>query len=107
MTALRLETWYEFSRLKSGGYSKRLVMHCALYSPFQQCRLCGVWGVPKKVQYRPCCGHYPKRPEPIYCMGCWNKVRAIVRREEDAEFAAKAARKIVTEARKWQRKAVS
>jgi hypothetical protein len=102
--ALKLEYWYEFRRLKSGKYGKSLLMQTAWYSPWQQCRLCGIWGVPKKVQYRPCCYLWEKRREPIYCMGCWNKVRAIVRREEDAEFAARAARKIVTEARKWQRK---
>jgi hypothetical protein len=80
-------------------------MQYALYSPFQQCRLCGVWGVPKKVQYRTCCSLWQGRLEPIYCMGCWNKARTVERRREEAEFAAYAARKIVTESRKWQRKA--
>jgi hypothetical protein len=98
--ARKLELWYEFRRLKNGKYGKRPVMQSAWYSPFQQCRECGVWGVPKRVQYRPICFDVHKRLEPIYCMACWNRLRVIVRREEDAEFAACAARKIIREVRK-------
>lgn len=100
MRSTCLETWYE-PYLRKDGKSGHLVMHCAEYSPFRQCRRCGVWGSPRRVQYRTLCYHTEKRVEPIYCMGCWNVVRQVVRREEDAVFAAYAAGKIKREARKY------
>lgn len=99
MKALSLETWFEPRRLKSGE-DGALMEQRAWYSPIRKCEMCGRLGAPKRIQYRPLCYHAEKRQFPMYCMGCWNKVRRFVEIEKLIDFANYASRKIVREARK-------
>lgn len=90
------------------------------------CDLCGVVGVPKKIQYRSSCYGWHRRTKQDYkkehgnlkgyflstykegeggkntlCMGCWNKVRVIVKAQDEAEEIDKLKNKLNRERLKW------
>lgn len=90
------------------------------------CDLCGVMGTPKKIQYRSLCYDWHLRSKQDYkkeygnlkgyflstyrkgeggkntlCMGCWNKVRVIVKAQNEAEDIDRLKNKLNRERLKW------
>jgi len=66
-------------------------------SPVKQCGRCGVWGSTKKVQDR------WLLDTRCICMSCWNKVRPILKAEENLEECKKLANKLIREAQKCRK----
>ena len=78
-----LKRYYRRSILKNGKPGKRLLEDYHWYTPLFHCGLCGVWGSPRRVCYRGDCHSYGLGIDSAgatLCMGCWNKVRAQVRK---------------------------
>ena len=82
--------------LKSGKVSKNSKRIWGRpFIPLHVCELCSRIGTPKKVQHRPHCFSWDKSIEDqcgvvlktgLLCMGCWNKLRRIIKMQTDVEF---------------------
>jgi hypothetical protein len=67
-----------------------------------ECELCGFRSTPKKVSHRgdtfgwnfESRKDYTTKTKSTLCMGCWNKVRPIVKRQEEAEECRSIINKI-------------
>lgn len=98
--------------LKSGKVSDRWEwLPGNPYTPLHLCDLCSKISTPKKIQYRPMCykwdadnrkRYWEGRQSGILCMGCWNKVRHIVKREEEVEQSRLLINAINREVKKCQ-----
>lgn len=72
----------------------------------RKCDLCGKVSTPKKVQHRPLVWRWDKHKndysdsKSTLCMGCWNKTRRLVERQEKLDELIKLQRKILREVAK-------
>ena len=74
------------------------------------CEVCGKTSTPKKVHYRSgvSCWNYINMKEfsptkDTLCMGCWNKLKPIVKRQNEAKEIKRLINKLLRESRKWQK----
>lgn len=80
-------------RLKNGAWSKRTYPEIIEFTPLNKCDICGKVSTPKKVNCRTDCYHWYTNTRydngynymNILCMPCWNKVRSIMKKEEEAK----------------------
>lgn len=96
-STIQLASYWEPS-LRKDGKPGRLIQHAHWYTPLRTCGRCGKVGVPKKVQYRSLC--HQGGSSGMLCMGCWNVIRPIVKKQVDSNFIRWAIGKIQREARK-------
>jgi hypothetical protein len=98
-------TWfyceYEPVLLKNGKPGKRIRFVHFHYTPINYCDVCGKFGRPKKVQERNGVwgwnipkGDYSSKSKNMLCMGCWNVVRALKKRERESDELRKFINKL-------------
>ncbi len=106
------ENGYWFNFCKKGNHSfKRAEFWGNPVTMLNECALCGKKSTPKKVHCRN--GVYGWNREHrkdfsfinknTLCMGCWNKVRVVVKRKEQADEIRRLTGKLYREALKWQK----
>lgn len=98
--------WERYRR--KDGTPGRLIEGVTHYSPLFVCELCEKLGPKKKIQYRNDCYLYEHRDRyrsgtPLLCMGCWNKIRPLVKRIREAQENDKLIRKMKRELRELER----
>lgn len=105
------ELW--LSKLKNGGWGKKVYIRDPDASWLRNCDLCGLLGGRKKVTYRSDVYGWDTAPDFIgiskccLCVGCWNKARAIYREYWEAKNAALMARRcqrLIGEKNGWRNK---
>ena len=94
------------------GKPGRLVQVSRAYTPLNTCDLCGKIGTPKKVCVRSKIfawngemryGFRYGDANNMLCIGCWNKVKAIVKKQDEADECRTILRQIqrrITDERK-------
>ena len=103
--------WYNFC--KKGNMSwARAIYERNPFTELRTCDLCGKTSTPKKVQYRSLCirwnvddkkHDFETRGKDTLCMGCWNKVRIVVKRQNEVETNRRLINKLNRERLKWQK----
>ena len=95
---------YGFRKLKCGEYGKQLNGLFIDYCPLYECKSCLITGSGQHIRYRGeihgWCG-LNFGYTPVLCMSCWNKARAIIRKEDQI----KEIPKLLTDLRRAIRKA--
>lgn len=97
--------------LKNGKFGKRF--DCVVYTPLNNCELCGLLGTPKKVSHRWDVygwdlnmnekAESPGLHKCLFCTGCWNKVKPIAKAKKEAREIRYLTGKLYRETLKWQK----
>lgn len=109
----QVERCWTFPLTKAGKPRKRGECEYAWFTPLLTCQLCGFFSTPRNVRDRDDCYQYDHRPDhqrdqlrfnyemkvgnwgtPTLCTGCWNKVRAIIRRVDELRDLHTLVRKL-------------
>ena len=93
--------WHQYIR-KDGKPGRWYQVPGPEYTPLNKCDVCGLVSTPKKVQTRndvygwnrESRKDYLAPPRNMLCMGCWNRVRALVRRKDETSEIGIAIRKL-------------
>ena len=101
---------YELRVLKSGKLSKRVYSIFIPYTEINVCEVCGKIGTPRRVTIRNDVWGWNRESKEDYvtepkmgmlCVGCWNRVRTLVYREDKIDeirsFIKKLERTIANE----------
>lgn len=107
--ALNME--WVFCKRKDGSTGRRMQMVVYEYTPLNTCELCGKTSTPKKVCYRSDISGWNREhrndfaaaPIDTLCTGCWNKVRAVVRKIHAANECSKLFNKLTRSIRDERR----
>lgn len=103
-----VRTAYTLRINKNGKAGRRL--DSVLYTPLNECDLCGLVSTPKRVHNRNDVygwncddGDYTARSKCLLCTSCWNKVKPLVKAKTEAIEIKKLSAKLKREAAKWQK----
>lgn len=94
--------WSEVRYKVDGGRHSRFMWIENPHTKLVQCELCGVWSTPKRVNDRndlhgwnfSVCKDFNTASKTTLCMSCCNKVRAKVRRENEAKECRKLIKQL-------------
>lgn len=98
-------------KMKKNGEPSKIGLGETIYAtPLYKCDVCGKVSVPKNVNYRADCyrwncdnNEWTIESKDMLCTGCWNKIRALVKKETEIYEVKKLSKTLEKEARKWRR----
>lgn len=102
--------WANFNKSKEAKYSlKSSEFYKYPSTTLKNCDLCGRLSTPKKIVYRSYIygwnqkdkNDYLTKSKDYLCMGCWNKVRALVKKQNICDENRRLISKIKLEIAKW------
>ena len=102
--------WANSNKSKGAKYSFKSA-HFYKYpsTTLRECQLCGKLSTPKKITCRNDVfrwnvtdkNDYETEGKNTLCMGCWNKIRVLVKRQEVCDQSRRLIAKLKEETRKW------